>query len=87
MTIILSDNTKGRPNHNHDRFEFISRGPILHFWGTPGWRPGWPFYTVEHRETTKIFHQMCHQSHFGVASDAKLFWKIMVVVVFGPSLK
>ena len=23
---------------------------------------------------------------FGVASDAKLFWKIMVVVVVGPSL-
>ena len=45
-----------------------------------------PLYTEEHRETTKIFHRMCHQCRFGVASDAKHFWKIMVVVVFGPSL-
>ena len=29
---------------------------------------------------------MCHQCHFDVTSAAKLFWKIMVVVVFGPSL-
>ena len=28
-------------------FEFISRGPIFHFWGTPGWRTKCPFYTVE----------------------------------------
>ena len=31
-------------------------------------------------------NQTAIKCRFGVASDAKLFWKIMVVVVFGPSL-
>ena len=32
-------------------------------------------------------HLMCHQMPFGVASDARLFWKIMVVVVFAEKKK
>ena len=45
-------------------FEFISRGPIFHFWGTTRCRAKCPLYTVEHRENTKIFHLMCHQMPF-----------------------
>ena len=57
-----------------------SRGAPFFILGAP------KFYTVEHRENTKIFHLMCHQMPFWCASDAKLIWKIMVVVVSGPSL-
>ena len=54
-------------------FEFISRGPIFQFWGTPGWRTKCTFYTMEHRETTKIFHPMCHQLPFWCGIRCKTF--------------
>ena len=54
-------------------FGFISRGPIFHFWGTPGWRTKWPLYTVEHREPTKSFHLMCHQMPFWCGIRCKTF--------------
>ena len=54
-------------------FEFISRGPILHFWGTPGCHTKCPFYTVEHRENAKIFHLMCHQMLFSCGIRCKTF--------------
>ena len=44
-----------------------------------------PFYTVEHRETTKIFHLMCHQMPFWCGIRCKTVWKFMVVAAFGPS--
>ena len=56
-------------------FEFISRGPIFHFWGTLGWRTQCPFYTVEHIETTKIFHLMCHQVPFWCGIRCETFWE------------
>ena len=56
-------------------FEFISRGPIFHFWGTPWWGTDCPFYTVEHRETTKMFHLMCHQMPFWCGIRCKTFWE------------
>ena len=54
-------------------FEFISRGPIFRFWGTPGWRTKCPFYTMEHRETTKIFHLVCHQMPIWCGIRCKTF--------------
>ena len=54
-------------------FESISRGPTFHFWGTPGWRTKCPFYIVEHRETTMIFHLMCHQMPFWWGIRCKTF--------------
>ena len=72
------------PSTTTTMFELISRDPVFHFWGNPGCRTKCSFYTVEHRESTKILHLMCH---FDGTSDAKRFLgKIMVVVVFGPSL-
>ena len=64
---------RGRPNHDHDHFWVHLAGPIFHFWGTPGWRAKCPFYTVEHRETTKIFHLMCHQMPFWRGIRCKTF--------------
>ena len=54
-------------------FEFISRGPTFHFWGSPRMTHQMPFYTVEHRETTKIFHLMCHQMPFWCGIRCKTF--------------
>ena len=58
--VILSDG----PTTTTTILEFISRGPVFHFWGTPGCRTKCPFYTMLHRENTKIFHLMCHQMPF-----------------------
>ena len=74
------------PTTTTTSLEFISRGPIFHFWGSPRWSTKCPFYTVEHRETTKILHLMCHQMPFWCGIRCKTFLKVMVVVVFGPSL-
>ena len=42
---------------------------------------------MEHRENAKILRLMCHQMPFWCDIRCKTFlWKIMVVVVFGPSL-
>ena len=41
--------------------EFISLGPTFRLRGTPGCCTKCPFYTVKHRESTKILHLMCHQ--------------------------
>ena len=53
--------------------EFILRGPIFHFWGTPGCRTKCPFYTVEQRENTMIMHLMCHQVPFCAKLRKSLF--------------
>ena len=42
---------------------------------------------MEHRENVKISHPMCHQGPLDATSDVHVFLKIMVVVVFGSSLK
>ena len=74
------------PNTTTTIFEFISRGPMFHFWGTPRCRTKRPFYTVGHRQNINIFISCAIKCCFDATSDAKLFLKIMVVVVFGPSL-
>ena len=46
-----------------------------------------PFYTVEHRERTKIILLMRHQLPELMAHQMKTFWgNFLVVVVFGPFL-
>ena len=86
MPIFVFFFLKRRPNHDHDHFWAHLAGPIFHFWVTPRWRTKCPLYTVEHTEKAQRFFIWCAiKCRFGVASDAKLFWKIMVVVVFGPS--
>ena len=68
MAKQLLHGAKGRisdgPTMTTTIFEFISLCPIFHFWGPPGCRPKCPFYTMEHRENTKILHLMCHQMPF-----------------------
>ena len=52
--------TRDDPNTTTTIFEFFSRGPIFHFWGTPGCHTKCSFYTVEHHENTNNFHLICH---------------------------
>ena len=66
-------------------FEFISQGPMFHFWGIRG--PNAPSTQWNTEKPQRFFIWCAIKCRFGVASDAKLFWKIMVVVVFGPLLK
>ena len=54
-------------------FELISRGPIFHFWGTPGWRTKCPFLQWNTEKPQRCFIWCAIKCHF-------LGWKIMVVV-------
>ena len=68
-------------------FEFISRGPIFHFGVHPDDAPNDPSTQWNTEKPKRFFIWCAIKCRFGVASDAKLFWKIMVVVVVGPSLR
>ena len=81
-----SDSIRNGPNTTTTIFQIISQNVIFQFWGTPGWRIKCPLYTMEHSENTKIFHLMRHQMPIWCDIRCKTFGKIMVVVVFGPSL-
>ena len=67
---VCTQSIRDGPTTTTTIFEFISRGPIFHFWGTPGWRTKCPFYTVKHRETNKDFSS-------DVPSNAVLVWHQM----------
>ena len=65
-------------------FELISRDPFFIFGVPPDAAPK-ALSTQWNRKTQRFFLGCAIKCRFDVASDAKLFWKIMVVVVFGPS--
>ena len=65
-------------------FEFISRGPIFHFGVPPDDAPNAPS-TQWNTEKPQRFSSDAPPN--AVLVGAKLFWKIMVVVLFRPSLK
>ena len=68
-------------------FELISRGPPFIIFGvTPDDAPNAPSTQWNTEKPQRFFIWCAIKCRFGGASDAKLFWKIMVVVVFGPSL-
>ena len=60
------------PN-DHDHFWVHLAEPHFSFLGYPRMPHQMPFYTVEHRETTKIFHLMCHQMPFWCGMRCKTF--------------
>ena len=55
---------KRRPNHNHDHFWAHLAAPDFSILGYPWMLHQNPFYTVEHKENSTIFHLMCHQVPF-----------------------
>ena len=74
------------PNTTTTTFELISQEPTFQFWGTLDDASNAPS-TQWNTEKMQRFYIWCViKWHFDATSDAKPLWKIMVVVVFGPSL-
>ena len=79
---------KGWPNHDHNHFWVHLAGPHFSFSGYPQMTHQMPLPSTQwNTEKPQRFFIWCAiKCCFGVASDAKLCWKIMVVVVCGTSL-